>query len=372
MHTLTERLPVDPEQMLLVTNAADVSHINHHFGSLPQGVQVYADTFPNPLLARSLLSFVSDATRYVMGAGRLFLFLRRRPPAVVHLHFVSVDVFLLVLFRYFFRYRLVATFHGSDLHAAQQSALARIKVWTAVRRADAVTTVSQEMAAWLQQTFSAFSVACIPNGVDVAGVRTAAAAVRSPIPPDHFVYAGRMHPLKRLPLLLQTFKDSIDAGCDRNLYIIGDGSDRPIVEQFVARHRLTGRIGILGALDRPRVLSAIAEARCLLLFSRQEGCPTVLLESMALGVPAIATNVGGIPELIVDGETGLLFSADRPRQAIDHIVRLSRHPLEARAMGRRAAEIAGRQFDLKRTVQAYSALYQALTSSVRSSSAAVW
>jgi glycosyltransferase involved in cell wall biosynthesis len=222
------------------------------------------------------------------------------------------------------------------------------------------------MAAWLRQEFSASYVTYIPNGVDGREARTDAAALRSPIPSDHFVYVGRLHPHKRVPLLVQTFKDSIDAGCDRHLYIIGDGEDRPVVEQFIARHRLGDRIVMVGALDRPRVLSAIAGARCLLLFSDQEGCPTVILESMALGVPAIATAVGGIPELIVDGETGLLFSANDPGQAVDHVLRLARDPLEARVMGRRAAEVASRQFDLGRMVQAYLALYQPLTSSVAS------
>ena len=371
VHSLLQRLPLDPGQMMLITNAVAGRPITHHFGPLPQGVEVYADTFPNPLLSRGRRALFADAITYVRAARRLFLFLRRRSPVMVHLHFVSLDVFLLALLRYFFRYRLVVTFHGSDLHVAQRSALARVKVWTALRSADAVTTVSQEMATWLRQQFSAPSVTCIANGVDCADVRTAAAAVRSPIPSDHFVYVGRLHPHKRVPLLVQTFKDCIDGGCNRNLFIIGDGEDRPLVEQFIARHRLGDRIVLVGALDRRRALSAIAQARCLLLFSDQEGCPMVLLESMALGVPAIATTVGGIPELIVDGETGLLFSAHSHGRAIDHVLRMARDPVAARVIGRRAAEVARHQFDLGRTVQGYMGLYQHLTSSVRSTPATV-
>jgi glycosyltransferase involved in cell wall biosynthesis len=369
VYALLQRLPIAPEQMLLITDRAPGKPFNHHFGSLPHGTGLYADTFPNPLLARGPRAFLVAAIRYVKAAARLFVSLRHRPPTVVHLHFVSLDVFLLVLFRYFFRYRLVVTFHGSDLNVAERSALARMKVRIAIRHADAVTAVSHEMTDRLRRHFAAPLAICVANGVDGVEARTTARATPSPIPPDHFVYVGRLHPLKRVPLLARAFKDSIDAGCERNLFIIGDGEDREPVERFVAEHRLGDRIIVVGELDRPRTLSAIANARCLLLFSAQEGCPTVILEAMALGVPAIATNVGGIPELIADGRTGLLVSAETPCQAVDHIVRMARNPLDARAMGRRAAEVVADRFDLKRVVQDYMALYQPSTPPVRSASA---
>jgi glycosyltransferase involved in cell wall biosynthesis len=113
-------------------------------------------------------------------------------------------------------------------------------------------------------------------------------------------------------------------------------------------------------MSRPNALSALAQSRCLLLLSSQEGCPNVVLESMALGVPAIATRVGGVPELIGDGDTGFLVSADDRRAAVERILHVAMNPLEARKMGRRAADVARCRFDLSHVLQKYMAVYEPL------------
>jgi glycosyltransferase involved in cell wall biosynthesis len=250
------------------------------------------------------------------------------------------------------------TFHGSDLHVASRSVLARIKIRLAVRYADAVTAVSRPMADCLRDRFHATAVKCIPNGVDTTIGSDADQHCPPGVQPDHFVFVGRLHPTKRVPLLVETYKACVDAGCDRNLYIIGDGEDRDVVARLIETYELRDRIVLVGAMSHREALAAVASARCVVLFSSHEGCPTVVLESMAAGVPVVATCAGGIPDLVADRDTGFLFPADQPQQAIGSMLYLAHHPLEARDMGRRAREVARNRFELADTIQQYMALYE--------------
>lgn len=349
------------DTMLIADGQSAQDARNPYFPSLPESVETYVDTFPNPLLdCRQPKRFIVSLWRYGRAAVRLIRFLRRRPPDIVHLHLVSLDVFLLVLYKYFFKYRLVITFRGGDLGLARQSRLARLKVRIGLRCADAVTSVSQQIATCLRDQFGDRKVVCIPNGVDQAELRRAAQSGTPVIPPGHFVYGGRLHPEKRVPLLVEIFKECIDAGVDRNLYIIGDGEEREAVAQYISRHRLGERVVMLGAMSHQKVLSALARARCLLLASSDEGCPNIMLEAMALGVPVIGASVGGVPELVIHGETGYLFPPDDPQTAKEYILRVARDPHHARAMGWRGAEVAVQKFDLAATVGQYLELYQSL------------
>ena len=173
-----------------------------YFAPLPANVTLRVDTFPNPLLSSGPVDFAINVGRYVRASARLWRFFRRNRPAIVHQHFVSLDVFLLALYRQFFDYRLIVTFCGGDLTVAQRSAAARFKIRMALRYADAVTAVSAEMAATLRNRFGGRSVSCIPNGVDVAEVRDAAARVTSRVPDGHFVFVGRLHRDKRVSQMI--------------------------------------------------------------------------------------------------------------------------------------------------------------------------
>ena len=336
-----------------------------YFSSLPDEIEVYVDTFPNPLLCkRRPALFIATLLKYARAGLKLLYFFRRRTPDIVHLHFVSLDLFILVLYKYFFKYRLVITFHGSDLAVTRRSRLARLKVRTAVRCADAVTAVSQQMTACLREQFGAQDVVTIPNGVDCAELRRMAQSVAPFFEPNHFVYAGRLHPNKRVSMLVEIFKECVAAGCDRKLYIIGDGEDRESVARMISHHGLENHIYMLGEMTHPHVLSAIAQARCLVLTSKDEGCPNIVLEAMALGVPVIAPSVGGVPDLVVHGLTGYLFPADDPQLAINYILQITHESDGGRRMGQQCAEVVQRSFDLAATAGKYLEIYQSILGDV--------
>ena len=91
---------------------------------------------------------------------------------------------------------------------------------------------------------------------------------------------------------------------EAELHLVGDGPDRAAVERLAAELGLRDAARLLGT--RADVPELLATAHCVLLASDYEGCPLSVLEAMAAGVPVVATAVGGVPEIVADGETGLL------------------------------------------------------------------
>ncbi len=109
------------------------------------------------------------------------------------------------------------------------------------------------------------------------------------------------------------------------------------------------------------VAGLLSEAACFLLTSDYEGLPYTVLEAMAAGVPVVATRVGGVPEQVVDGETGFLFEPGDPAAAAAAVERILADPEGAGRLGEAGRERVRREFGLERMVGETVALYDALT-----------
>jgi len=99
-----------------------------------------------------------------------------------------------------------------------------------------------------------------------------------------------------------------------------------------------------------------------LLPSQREGesCPMVILESWAAGVPVIAANVGGIPELITDRETGYLIPSNDPKAIADAVIHVLKNPDEARRIVQNARKLVRERFDYRENARQFVALYREL------------
>ena len=109
------------------------------------------------------------------------------------------------------------------------------------------------------------------------------------------------------------------------------------------------------------VAGLLSEAACFLLTSDYEGLPYTVLEAMAAGVPVVATRVGGVPEQVVDGETGFLFEPGDPSAAAAAVERILAAPDGAARLGDAGRERVRRKFSRERMVSETVALYDALT-----------
>ena len=167
-----------------------------------------------------------------------------------------------------------------------------------------------------------------------------AARTRLGFPPDAIVFGaiGRLVPIKDLQTLLRATAHAVAEEPRIRLAVAGDGQERGKLEQLSRNLGIEGRVTFLGW---QRGLTAIYEALDVVaLSSRNEGTPVALIEAMAAGRPTVATAVGGVPDVVVHEETGLLVPAGDISGFAAAMVRLARSEPERRRFGeagRRAA-----------------------------------
>ncbi|MDB4953546.1 MAG: glycosyl transferase group 1 [Myxococcales bacterium] len=163
---------------------------------------------------------------------------------------------------------------------------------------------------------------------------------------------GRLDGAKNQAMLVRAIAPRLSANL--RLVIVGDGPTRAQVEAEIAKlpHpqwvTLTGR-----RMDVPRIMPAFD---VFVLSSKTEGLPLVVPEAMAVGLPIVATSVGGLPSVVDEGVTGLLVPVEQAAMAAA-LGKLADDPDLARAMGKRAREVALGRYSSERMVDAYLALY---------------
>jgi starch synthase (maltosyl-transferring) len=170
------------------------------------------------------------------------------------------------------------------------------------------------------------------------------------VPPDvpAVGWTGRLHPAKDVETLMR----AVASLPDWWLVVAGEGSERAQLEARAARLRIQDRMAITGELaDVTPVLAAI-DVFCLP--SRWEGFPGALLEAMAAGLPVVASRVGGVPELVSEGEDGILVHAGDHQVFADAIVEARDRP----ELGRRARETVRTRFGEAAMVDGFDALWQ--------------
>lgn len=174
----------------------------------------------------------------------------------------------------------------------------------------------------------------LPNVVDTEWFRPFAQQ-RSE---DEFVIlgVGSLERAKRFDRLLE-IAAQLRGRIHRHLRVViaGDGRQRHAIETLAGHTRQKGvEVQVAGRVADPISLYQCADM--LLLTSDKEGTPNVLLEAMACGLPVVATNVGGVSDLVKNGETGFLFEPDDHSNAVASLERLAREPGTAREIGQRA------------------------------------
>jgi len=231
--------------------------------------------------------------------------------------------------------------------------------------ADSFVTVSEETAslARAERDVRPDKIAVIRNGIDLARFDPAHPhrdAVRKElgIPSDAFVVGtiGRVVSDKNHALLLSAMVPLCEAGA--HLVIVGDGESLPALRAQADGSSVASRIHLLGTrTDAPRLFSAF-DAFCM--SSRTEGLPLVIMEAMASALPIVSTAVGGIPNVITDGYTGLLVpSEDAPRLGAA-LMRLRDEPALAARIAAAGHELALREYSADAMVERYLAIYTRL------------
>jgi glycosyltransferase involved in cell wall biosynthesis len=136
-------------------------------------------------------------------------------------------------------------------------------------------------------------------------------------------------------------------GLNFRCLFVGEGETRAELEDQIQRLNLTDQITLLGLQPRHRVLELLAQADVKALPSISEGIPVSLMEALAMGLPAVATAISGVPELIEDGQTGLLVPARDGQALATAISKLYGAPELGQQLGARGKVKVMEEFNLR-------------------------
>lgn len=186
----------------------------------------------------------------------------------------------------------------------------------------------------------------ILNGVDLDRFGYA-----QPVSDGPVLTVGRLSPEKDQATLIRAAAIAVNADPSFQLQIAGDGVCRAALEQQIAALGLQDRVRLLGQIDA--VAELYGSASLFVLPSLSEGVSLTLIEAMARGRPVVATRVGGNPEVVADGETGLLVPANDPKAMAAAMLR-ARGDIAMGVNGRRRVE---QSFDVRKMVRTYEQLY---------------
>ena len=228
----------------------------------------------------------------------------------------------------------------------------RMQFSIASRFSDRVVPVSDDTGlrckkiGWLDDS----KVTRIWNGIDV----------------DRFVFTGpadkltaitvsRLSPEKDLGTMLHAVKQVLQQIPQFRLLIVGDGPERERLEQIAAELHLTTHVEFLG--ERNDIPQLLSQAGFYVSSSLTEGISLTLLEAMSVGLPVVATQVGGNPEIVQQPETGALVPSANPALLASALVQMCQNQSQWTEIGRRARQRVEQYFNIRTMIQDYEKLY---------------
>jgi glycosyltransferase involved in cell wall biosynthesis len=284
---------------------------------------------------------------------RLAAWMRRWRPQVVHVHDLRSLIYAglatrLVGLR---RPRLVYTRHWWQRDLSPRVAAAHRHFAGLVDRLVCVSELVREASE--QEGLAPRRLQTIANGIDMVRF-----AYQGPCAGGPAVTVARLSPEKDLANLVRAVAIVAPRVPEQRFEVAGDGMYLNELKALAAELGVAERITFLGEVrDVPAVL---ARAGLFVLPSRAEGMPLTLLEAMARGLPVVATRVGGVPEVVAEGETGWLVPPADPEALAAAIERLATDPELARQFGAAGRRRAEECFDVRRMVAEYERMYRRL------------
>ena len=280
---------------------------------------------------------------------------------ILHVHYAIPHAISAYLAKQILQSKLkvITTLHGTDitLVGRDESYLPITKFGIEV--SDGVTAVSE----WLkQETATHFdtdkAIEVIPNFVDPARFQrdnSAFCQMFGGSGEKLVCHVSNFRPVKRIMDVVQVFERIVEKVPSR-LLMIGDGPDRSRAEAYAREHHLRDRVSFLGNV--PNLEEILGGCDLFLLPSESESFGMAALEAMTSEVPVIATAAGGLPEVVMDGETGFLLPVGDVEGMAERGIEILSNDALRKQMGERGRELAVEKFDEDKIVPRYREMYE--------------
>jgi N-acetyl-alpha-D-glucosaminyl L-malate synthase BshA len=285
---------------------------------------------------------------------------------VLHMHYAIPHATAAYLAREMYKPQsylpFVTTLHGTDitLVGSRRSFLPITRF--SIAQSDAVTAISQYLADETCRTFGNCAVEVIPNFINAEEYRRRAneelRASLAPAGEKLLIHVSNFRPVKRITDCIHTLARIRRERSDLPVRLImcGDGPERIGAENLARDYGLNNDVFFAGQV--PNIADYLSVADLLLMPSETESFGLAALEAMACEVPVIATRTGGLPEVVLHGETGYLVDLGDTKTMADCAIELISHDRKRREMGERGRAWAVERFNTDRIIPQYEKLYE--------------
>jgi N-acetyl-alpha-D-glucosaminyl L-malate synthase BshA len=255
--------------------------------------------------------------------------------------------------------KVVTTLHGTDITILAQDESLSDLIRLAINESDAVTAVSDDL---IRETRQALGIVkpidlvynfvdrrvYYPRGCDV---------LRGDYAEPHeriLMHISNFRPVKRVSDVIDIFA-RVNEKIPSRLLLVGEGTELPKIANKVKELGLQNRVSFLGKQDE--VAQIISLADIMLLPSEKESFGLVALEAMACGVPTVASNAGGIPELVTHGQTGYLAPVGDTVQMSEYVLKLLSDEALYQSFSQACVQRARNQFCVEQLTEQYEQIY---------------
>jgi glycosyltransferase involved in cell wall biosynthesis len=261
-----------------------------------------------------------------------------------------------VLFSMLFGFPYVVYYHYDTAYQVRHvnrsflvGALLLVIERIAFRKASTVWVTSPNLMP-KAKSFGAKKVRVIPNWVDfneVEGIRVPKKRSTG----SRILFAGRLHRVKQVDLLIRAFHLIHETDSNANLYILGDGQQQQNLVKLAKDLGLSNSIHFMGFVSLRTVFKNMRQSDVLVLPSKMEGNPRVLIQAMVHKLPIVATNVPGIREMIQHMKTGYLIDKQQPEELAHAIEYVLKNKEDSTNMAERAYVYAQQNFSKQNVSQ---------------------
>ena len=262
--------------------------------------------------------------------------------------------------------KTITTLHGTDITLVGADPSLREITRFAIKNNDAVTAVSQYLRRRTLREFKLdIPIQVIPNFVDTTQFKPQRSSC--PTKRSHFakaqekivIHISNFRPLKRTPDVVRVFA-RVRQAMPAKLLLVGSGPELSLAKAQADRLKVMDSTWMLGRQEAVENLLPLADA--LLLTSESESFSLVTLEAMSCALPTVTTDVGGLPEVVLDGKTGFLDRVGDIQALSDHLIQILKDRELAKKMGQAGRDRAKKLFAREKIVPQYVDLYNKVLS----------
>jgi glycosyltransferase involved in cell wall biosynthesis len=292
------------------------------------------------------------------GSIQLALLHRKEKFDILHVHWPFPHGILSTFAMLFHKTKVILNFHGACLLLAQRYPYVRWFLKYFIQKADAVIVNSSFTGKKVTDIFQR-PIRVIPYGTTIEPVSTE----RKATPGHHIFCVGRMIERKGFKYLIDAMVQVIREFPDVTLTLAGGGPVRESLLRQVESLQLQNSVNLPGKVSAEELERLFSQGDMFILPAiidkngDTEGLGVVLIEAMTYKMPVIASNVGGIPDVIIPGKSGVLVEQKNPSALADAIIKLFKDPKKMQDIGESGYEFISKEFSWKRVIGEIDSLY---------------